>query len=160
MPAANPLGRQAGLLSGSVLCLVALLLLGGIQHRGRVCPARYRPQHRLKKKSLSALLHWIGSQKNNSFLEYDIWRNFAITFKEYDAILALSITADQTQEVLDLLQERYFQCNRLDDIGREDFIQGYTQMGTVLSLISSQVTDLARSLENLANTAHLTEESA
>lgn len=58
-----------------------------------------------------------------------------MTFKEYDAILALSITADQTQEVLDLLQERYFQCNRLDGIGREDFIQGYTQMGTVLSLI-------------------------
>lgn len=83
-----------------------------------------------------------------------------MTFKECDAILALSITADQTQEVLDLLQERYFQCNRLDDIGREDFIQGYTQMRTVLSLISSQVTDLARSLENLANTAHLTEESA
>lgn len=83
-----------------------------------------------------------------------------MTFEECDAIFDLSVTADQTREVLNLLHERYFQRNRLDDIGREDFIQGYTQIGTVLSLISSQVTNLARSLENLADTAHLTQESA
>lgn len=80
-----------------------------------------------------------------------------MTFEECDIIFELSITANQTREVLDLLCGRYFQRDKMNDIECGLFVRGYAQMDAVLSLVSNQVTYLAHSLNNLVDTTSISE---
>ena len=73
-----------------------------------------------------------------------------MTFEESTKICELSITADQTRDVLGLLIERYFQTARMDDTERWDFVNGHEQICNVLSLGEHQVCTLARALDDLA----------
>ena len=73
-----------------------------------------------------------------------------MTFEESNTILELSVTADQTRDVLGLLIERYFQTARMDDTERWDFVNGYEHMCNVLSLVEHQVHTIARTLDDLA----------
>lgn len=62
-----------------------------------------------------------------------------MTFEESNTIFELSVTADQTRDVLGLLSQRYFQKAHLDDTERWDFVNGYEHMCNVLSLVEHQV---------------------
>lgn len=83
-----------------------------------------------------------------------------MTFEESTKICELSITADQTRDVLGLLIERYFQTARMDDTERWDFVNGHEQMCNVLSLVEHQVCTLARALDDLAGIEPVEGESA
>ena len=83
-----------------------------------------------------------------------------MTFEESTKICELSITADQTRDVLGLLIERYFQTARIDDTERWDFVNGYEHMCNVLSLVEHQVCTLARALGDLAGIEPVSGESA
>lgn len=83
-----------------------------------------------------------------------------MTFEESNTILELSVTADQTRDVLGLLSERYFQKAHLDDTERWDFVNGYEHMCNVLSLVEHQVCTLARALDDLADIEPVSGESA
>lgn len=74
-----------------------------------------------------------------------------MTFEESNTIFELSVTADQTRDVLGLLIERYFQTARMDDTERWDFVNGHEQMCNVLSLVEHQVCTLAHALDDLAD---------
>lgn len=83
-----------------------------------------------------------------------------MTFEESTKICELSITADQTRDVLGLLIERYFQTARMDDTERWDFVNGHEQMRNVLSLVEHQVHTIARTLDDLAGISPVSGESA
>lgn len=83
-----------------------------------------------------------------------------MTFEESTKICELSITADQTRDVLGLLIERYFQTARMDDTERGDFVNGHEQMRNVLSLVEHQVHTIARTLDDLAGISPVSGESA
>lgn len=83
-----------------------------------------------------------------------------MTFEESTKICELSITADQTRDVLGLLIERYFQTTRMDDTERWGFVNGHEQMRNVLSLVEHQVCTLARALDDLAGISPVSGESA
>lgn len=83
-----------------------------------------------------------------------------MTFEESTKICDLSITADQTRDVLGLLIERYFQTARMDDTERWDFVNGHEQMCNVLSLVEHQVHTIARALDDLADIEPVSGESA
>lgn len=83
-----------------------------------------------------------------------------MTFEESTKICELSITADQTRDVLGLLIERYFQTARMDDTERWDFVNGYEHMCNVLSLVEHQVHTIARTLDDLAGISPVSGEFA
>lgn len=83
-----------------------------------------------------------------------------MTFEESNTIFELSVTADQTRDVLGLLIERYFQTARMDDTERWDFVNGHEQMCNVLSLVEHQVHTIARTLDDLAGISPVSGESA
>jgi|GEM_PF-5540807 len=83
-----------------------------------------------------------------------------MTSEESTKICDLSITADQTRDVLGLLIERYFQDTHVDDIDRLNFLDGYEKMCNVLSLVEHQVCTLARALDDLAGIEPVEGESA
>lgn len=83
-----------------------------------------------------------------------------MTFEESNTIFELSVTADQTRDVLGLLSQRYFQKAHLDDTERWDFVNGYEHMCNVLSLVEHQVCTLARALDDLADIEPVSGESA
>lgn len=83
-----------------------------------------------------------------------------MTSEESTKICELSITADQTRDVLGLLIERYFQTARMDDTERWDFVNGHEQMCNVLSLVEHQVCTLSRALDDLAGISPVSGESA
>ena len=83
-----------------------------------------------------------------------------MTFEENTKICELSITADQTRDVLGLLIERYFQTARMDGTERWHFVNGHEQMCTVLSLLEHPVCTLARALDDLAGISPVSGESA
>lgn len=83
-----------------------------------------------------------------------------MTFNESDAILRLSVLAEQTQAVLGLLCDRYFQAAQLDEAGQILFLNGYDRIENVLSLVANQVKMIADGLDVLSCVEPVSGESA
>lgn len=73
-----------------------------------------------------------------------------MTARESDTILHLSVLAEQTQAVLGLLCDRYFQAAQLDEAGQVLFLNGYDRIENVLSLVANQVKMIADGLDVLS----------
>ena len=83
-----------------------------------------------------------------------------MTIQESDTILQLSVLADQTQAVLGLLCDRYFQATQLDEPGQVLFLNGYDRIENILSLVANQVKMIADGLDVLSSIEPVSGESA